>query len=63
MSAKLAAGVVLGLIVTAIAFVVEAKPEEIGRAALDGQVVLTHLGPSEGAGLEQVFFDLTETPA
>ena len=44
-------------------FVVEAKPEEIGRAALDGQVVLTHLGPSESAGLEQLFFDLTETPA
>ena len=44
-------------------FVVEATPEAIGRAALDSQVVLTHLGPSEGAGLEQLFFDLTETPA
>ena len=44
-------------------FVVEAAPEAIGRAALDGQVVLTHLGPSEGAGLEQLFFDLTEAPA
>jgi ABC-2 type transport system ATP-binding protein len=44
-------------------FVVEATPEEIGRAALAGQIVLTHLGPSEGAGLEQLFFDLTEAPA
>ena len=44
-------------------FVVEAEPEDVGRAALDGQVVLTHLGPSEGAGLEQLFFDLTEAPA
>jgi ABC-2 type transport system ATP-binding protein len=44
-------------------FVVEAAPEAIGRAALAGQVVLTHLGPSEGAGLEQLFFDLTEAPA
>ena len=44
-------------------FVVDAGPEAVGRAALDGQVVLTHLGPSESAGLEQLFFDLTETPA
>jgi len=44
-------------------FVVDATPEDIGRAALAGQVVLTHLGPSEGAGLEQLFFDLTEAPA
>jgi len=44
-------------------FLVEAAAEEIGRAALAGQVVLTHLGPSEGAGLEQLFFDLTEAPA
>jgi ABC-2 type transport system ATP-binding protein len=43
--------------------VVEATPEDVGRAALAGQVVLTHLGPSEGAGLEQLFFDLTEAPA
>jgi ABC-2 type transport system ATP-binding protein len=40
-------------------FVVEAEPEEVGRAALAGGVVLRRLGPSEGAGLEQLFFDLT----
>ena len=43
--------------------VVEATPEDVGRAALAGQVVLTHLGPSESAGLEQLFFELTEAPA
>ena len=43
-------------------FVVDAEPEAVGRAALDGGVVLTHLGPSEGAGLEQLFFDLTASP-
>jgi ABC-2 type transport system ATP-binding protein len=41
------------------AFVVDADPEAVGRAALDGGVALTHLGPAEGAGLEQLFFDLT----
>jgi ABC-2 type transport system ATP-binding protein len=40
-------------------FVVEAEPEQVGRAALAGGVVLTALGPSESAGLEQLFFDLT----
>jgi ABC-2 type transport system ATP-binding protein len=45
------------------AFIVDAEAEAVGRAALDGGVVLTHLGPSEGAGLEQLFFDLTESPA
>jgi ABC-2 type transport system ATP-binding protein len=45
------------------AFVVDADAEAVGRAALAGGVVLTHLGPSEGAGLEQLFFDLTEAPA
>jgi ABC-2 type transport system ATP-binding protein len=44
-------------------FVVDAEPEVIGRAALEGQVVLTHLGPSEGAGLETLFFELTKEPA
>jgi ABC-2 type transport system ATP-binding protein len=44
-------------------FVVDAEAEAVGRAALAGGVVLTHLGPSEGAGLEQLFFDLTEAPA
>jgi ABC-2 type transport system ATP-binding protein len=40
-------------------FVVDAEPEAVGRAALAGEVALTHLGPAEGAGLEQLFFDLT----
>jgi len=44
-------------------FVVDADPETVGRAALDGRVVLSHLGPSEGAGLEQLFFDLTTPEA
>jgi ABC-2 type transport system ATP-binding protein len=44
-------------------FVVDAEAEAVGRAALNGGVVLTHLAPSEGAGLEQLFFQLTETPA
>ena len=41
------------------AYVVDAEPEAVGRAALDGGVVLTRLGPSESAGLEDLFFDLT----
>jgi ABC-2 type transport system ATP-binding protein len=40
-------------------FVVDAEPEAVGRAVLAGGVVLTHLAPSESAGLEQLFFDLT----
>jgi ABC-2 type transport system ATP-binding protein len=40
-------------------FVVDAEPEDVGRAAARGQVALAHLGPSESAGLEQLFFDLT----
>ena len=44
-------------------FVVDADPEAVGRAALDGGVALTHLGPAEGAGLEQLFFDLTAKEA
>jgi len=31
----------------------------VGEAALAGAVALSHLGPSAGAGLEQLFFDLT----
>jgi ABC-2 type transport system ATP-binding protein len=45
------------------AFIVDAEAEAVGAAALRGSVILTHLGPSEGAGLEQLFFDLTEVPA
>jgi ABC-2 type transport system ATP-binding protein len=40
-------------------FLVDAEPEEVGRAAIAGGVALSRLGPSEGAGLEQLFFDLT----
>jgi ABC-2 type transport system ATP-binding protein len=42
---------------------VDAEAEAIGRAALEGQIVLIHLGPSEGAGLENLFFELTKEPA
>jgi ABC-2 type transport system ATP-binding protein len=45
------------------AFIVDADAEAVGRAALHGGVVLMHLAPSEGAGLENLFFQLTETPA
>jgi len=41
-------------------YVVDAEPDAVGRAALAGGVALTHLSPSESAGLEQLFFDLTE---
>jgi ABC-2 type transport system ATP-binding protein len=40
-------------------FIVEAEPEEVGRAALAGNVALSRLGRSDGADLEQLFFDLT----
>ena len=40
-------------------YIVDAEPEAVGLAALDGRVVLTRLEPAEGAGLEQLFFDLT----
>jgi ABC-2 type transport system ATP-binding protein len=40
-------------------FVVDAEPEHVGRAALAGGVVLSRLGPSGSAGLEQLFFELT----
>jgi ABC-2 type transport system ATP-binding protein len=39
--------------------VVNADPEDVGRAALAGGVALSHLAPSGAAGLEQLFFDLT----
>jgi ABC-2 type transport system ATP-binding protein len=44
-------------------FIVEAEPEDVGRAALAGGVALSRLGPSESAGLEQLFFDLTSDSA
>jgi ABC-2 type transport system ATP-binding protein len=40
-------------------FVVEAQPEIVGRVALEGGVALSRLAPLDGAGLEQLFFDLT----
>jgi ABC-2 type transport system ATP-binding protein len=40
-------------------FVVQAQPEVVGRAALEGGVALSRLGPADGSGLEQLFFDLT----
>jgi ABC-2 type transport system ATP-binding protein len=40
-------------------FLVEADPEEVGRAALAGSVALSHLQPFDNGGLEQLFFDLT----
>jgi ABC-2 type transport system ATP-binding protein len=40
-------------------FIVDAEPEEVGRAALAGAVAICHLEPSENGGLEQLFFDLT----
>jgi len=42
-------------------YVVDAEPEAVGIAALEGGVALTRLEPSEGAGLEQLFFELTTT--
>jgi ABC-2 type transport system ATP-binding protein len=44
-------------------FVVDAEPDDVGRAALAGNVALSRLGPSESAGLEQLFFDLTSDAA
>jgi ABC-2 type transport system ATP-binding protein len=40
-------------------FVVNAEPATVGGAALAAGVALNRLGPSEGAGLEQLFFELT----
>jgi ABC-2 type transport system ATP-binding protein len=40
-------------------YIVESDAEAVGRAALAGGVALSHLAPSEGAGLEQLFFELT----
>jgi ABC-2 type transport system ATP-binding protein len=42
------------------AFLVDAGPEEVGRAALAGGVALSALGPAGGRGLEQLFFNLTD---
>jgi ABC-2 type transport system ATP-binding protein len=39
-------------------YLVEAPAEDVGRAALAGGVALSRLGRSDGADLEQLFFDL-----
>jgi ABC-2 type transport system ATP-binding protein len=44
-------------------FIVDATPDEVGHAALAGGVALAHLGPSESAGLERLFFELTSGAA
>jgi ABC-2 type transport system ATP-binding protein len=38
---------------------VDAEPEAVARAAMAAGIVLSRLGPSEGAGLEHLFFELT----
>jgi ABC-2 type transport system ATP-binding protein len=45
------------------ALVVDAAPEAVGRAALEGGVALTHLGPAAGAALESLYFELTAKEA
>ncbi len=42
---------------------VDAEPEAVAYAAMAEGVVLSRLAPSEGAGLERLFFELTTTPA
>jgi ABC-2 type transport system ATP-binding protein len=45
------------------ALIVEANAEQVSRAALADQVVLTELRPAEGAGLEAMFLQLTSDDA
>ena len=42
---------------------VDAEPEAVAAAAMAEGVVLSRLAPSEGAGLERLFFELTTAPA
>ena len=44
------------------ALLVDAEPEAVARAAMADGVVLSRLGPSENAGLERLFFELTAAP-
>ncbi|MCW2818646.1 MAG: transporter, partial [Marmoricola sp.] len=44
-------------------FRTEAEPVEIGRAAAAAGVVLVELKPAEGAGLEEMFLQLTAADA
>jgi ABC-2 type transport system ATP-binding protein len=39
----------------------EAQPDAVGRVALDAGVALTELRAAEGAGLEEMFLQLTAT--
>jgi ABC-2 type transport system ATP-binding protein len=41
-------------------FFVDAAPEDVGRVALAAGVALSRLGRFEGAGIEQLFFDVTK---
>ena len=42
---------------------VDAEPETVARVAMADGIVLSRLAPSEGAGLEHLFFELTAEPA
>ncbi|WP_172669722.1 ABC transporter ATP-binding protein [Arsenicicoccus sp. oral taxon 190] len=42
---------------------VKASAEQVGRVALEAQLVLTALRPAQGAGLEQMFLELTADDA
>lgn len=44
-----------------VTLVVEGSAEQVGRVALEAQVVLTELRPAQGAGLEHLFLELTAT--
>jgi ABC-2 type transport system ATP-binding protein len=45
------------------ALIVEGSAEQVSRASMAGQVVLTELRPAEGAGLEAMFLHLTADDA
>ncbi len=42
-------------------YIVDAEPDRVGEVALRNGVALNHLSLAEGAGLEQLFFELTST--
>ena len=44
-------------------FRVDGTAEQVGRVAADARQILTELRASDGAGLEDLFFQLTSTPA
>ena len=59
LAAALAAAGLQARRVAAGGVIVDAEPREVGRVAHAGGVALTGLAPAEGAGLEQLFFELT----